>query len=75
MIKRGTKAFKAAVKAIAAMHEFWKHSPQRGAVQWIEDSEGSVIIFTRGEYRDRIMSVVGANSDTEFFELQGKDGE
>jgi hypothetical protein len=47
--------YEAAVEAIDAMHRFWALRPQRGAVQWLEDDQGRVLIFTRGEYRDEIM--------------------
>lgn len=44
-----------------AGHEFWLacHNQEYGggAIRWVEYSDGSLIIFTRGEYRDRLMSV------------------
>lgn len=64
----------AAKKALNAMHDFFKLSPMCGAVQWIQDSDGRVIIFTRGEYRSDLLSVVpGLGSQSvEFFELEGE---
>jgi hypothetical protein len=49
----------AAQKAIDAMHDFWKLAPCGGAVQWIEDTDGRLIVFTRGEYRDAIRNAIG----------------
>lgn len=40
-------------------HAFWKacHAEgQTGAVQWLLGDDGSLVIFTRGEYRDRLMN-------------------
>jgi hypothetical protein len=45
-----------------AMHEFWvEHQKQSGprAVVWLQDSNGRLLVHTRGEYCDAIMSVVG----------------
>jgi hypothetical protein len=68
----------AAQKAIDAMHEFWKVAPQKNAVQWLEDSQGRILIFTRGEYRDDIMRVIagkGPLSDVQFFVDESESGE
>jgi hypothetical protein len=66
----------AAQKAIDAMHEFWKVAPQKNAVQWLEDSQGRVLIFTRGEYRDGIMQAIAEKrplSDVQFFVDESED--
>ncbi len=75
MIPKTDPAYLAAIKAIDAMHDYWKLNPCRGAVQWLEDSDGRVLIFTRGEYRDRIMQVCGGPSNVEMFQLEGDSEE
>ena len=52
------KRYEAAKRLLAAAHEFWKAcnaEGQYGAVQWLTDTDGALIIFTRGEYKDRLM--------------------
>jgi hypothetical protein len=46
----------AATAVLEAMHAYWKLDPFGGAVRWIEDAEGRIVIFSRGEYRIRLMS-------------------
>ena len=51
----------AAKKFLDAGMEYWKicqKQGQGGAVQWIEDADGRLIIFTRGEYRHQLLSQV-----------------
>lgn len=48
----------AGAKLLAAAQEFWnacQDEGQYGAVQWLEDSDGKLIIYTRGEYRPQLM--------------------
>jgi len=43
---------------LSAAHEFWnacKQAKQYGAVQWLEGDDGSLLIFTRSEYRETLM--------------------
>jgi hypothetical protein len=43
---------------IDAAYKFWEachKEGQYGAVQWLEGTNGELIIFTRSEYRDRLM--------------------
>ena len=43
---------------IDAAYEFWEachEEEQYGAVQWLEGTNGELIIFTRGEYREHLM--------------------
>lgn len=65
----------AAAKAVLiAMHEFWKLSPVGGAVQWIEDADGHLVVFTRGEYRTAIREIIGVNlHPDQYFELCDDD--
>ena len=51
----------AALKVLVAMHEYFKLDPCGGAIRWIEDTSGRVIIFTRGEYRDKMMAAIHEN--------------
>jgi len=56
------------------MHDFWTLSPSGGAVQWIEDTDGHLVVFTRGEYRSAIRKAIEDNLQPEqFFELQDDD--
>lgn len=44
-----------------AGHDFWTACQKEaggGAVRWIDFSDGTLIIFTRGEYRDALLSGV-----------------
>ena len=69
MITPDDPRHEAAQAVLNAMHEFWKLQPMRGAVQWIEDADGRVVIFTRGEYRDHIMAAIDENiQEVEMFE-------
>ena len=46
---------------ISAAYEFWEvHQNIEGprAVVWLEASDGHFVLFTRGEYKNKIMSVV-----------------
>lgn len=45
-----------AQKIIDLMYEYFELNPFNGAVQWIEDARGHVVIFTRGEYRHVLMN-------------------
>ena len=74
VILRSDPRFLAAEKALQAMHDFWKLQPCRGAVQWIEDSDGHLIVFSRGEYRHALRDAIGEGLvPDEFFELEGVD--
>lgn len=74
MIEKTDPRHAAATKALEAMHAFHKLQPTSGAVQWIEDSEGKVIVFTRGEYRDVMMDAINeGHVRTEYFELEGDE--
>ena len=54
-------SFEAAAKVIDAMHEYFNLDPHRGAVRWIEDDQGRLIVFTRNEYKDHIRRAIGEN--------------
>jgi hypothetical protein len=46
---------------LQAAQDFWEacnQEGQHGAVQWLEDTKGRLLIFTRGEYREQLMSQV-----------------
>lgn len=64
----------AAMRVLDAMHDFWNLCPFDGAVQWIEDADGRVVVFTRGEYRDKMMQAIPHNlKPTQYFELEPKE--
>lgn len=48
----------AGAKLLAAAQDFWQachDEGQYGAVQWLEDSDGKLLIYTRAEYRENLM--------------------
>jgi len=48
----------AATVLLAAAHAYWKacsRENQTGAIQWLTDTDGALVIFTRGEYRETLM--------------------
>ena len=69
----------AAAALLKAAHEFWSASlaaGQEGAVQWVTDANGALLVFTRGEYRERIMANIlklGAGSGEYRFEPGGRE--
>ncbi len=64
----------AALRALDAMHEYWKLAPHRGAVQWIEDADGRLVVFSRGEYRSQILEGIEATyQPIQFFEIEGDE--
>lgn len=50
--------YAAAQALLDAAHAFWKacqKEGQYGAVQWLQGTDGALVVFTRGEYKDRLM--------------------
>ncbi len=69
-IPQSDPRYAAAQRVLHAMHDFWKLAPSGGAVQWIEDADGHLVVFTRGEYRTAIREAIGEHLQPEqFFEL------
>ena len=65
----------AAQKLLNAAHEFWNachEEGQYGAVQWLTGTLGELVIFTRGEYRERLMSNIHTLPDVEKLHLFGE---
>ncbi|MGQ0595819.1 hypothetical protein [Aquabacterium sp.] len=60
---------------IKAGHDFWKACRREaggGAVRWLSCDDGTLVVFTRGEYRDTIMENIGCYKAPEvFFEEDG----
>jgi hypothetical protein len=46
------------LNACQAYWEEYQRSAERDAVVWLEGSDGQIILYTRGEYRDRIKELV-----------------
>lgn len=47
----------AAQKMLIAVHEYWlwrQKNGLQGAVAWVRDEKGRLVVFTRGEYADVI---------------------
>lgn len=52
------KRYDAGAELLKAAHNFWKacqEENQPGAVQWLEGTDGELIIFTRMEYKKEIL--------------------
>jgi hypothetical protein len=50
---------KAAERLLKAAYDFWEERKKHGAngaVIWLKDDSGKVVIFTRGEYTNTLMS-------------------
>ena len=63
--------FSAACNAVDAMHKFWelKQDLHPAAVQWIETSDGELLLYTRSEYKSAIRKAIKDNlSDGIMFE-------
>lgn len=53
------KRRQAGQKLLDAAYEFWQachEEGQYGGVQWLEGSNGELIMFTRGEYRNTLLN-------------------
>jgi hypothetical protein len=54
-----SKRIETAQKLLDAAQDFWDachQEGQYGAVQWLEGTGGELLIYTRGEYRQQLMS-------------------
>lgn len=75
------KRMEAGQKLLDAAHEFWRachEEGQYGAVQWLTGAFGELLVFTRGEYRERIMQNIETLPNVEkihFFGEQMTDEE
>ena len=52
---------KSAIDLLAAAYDYWKVAHKEGisgALLWLEDDDGKVVIFTRGEYRQALFENV-----------------
>ena len=62
-------------KLLDAAHEFWEacdEEGQYGAVQWLIGTLGELVIFTRGEYRQRLMENIHTPPGVEKMHLFGE---
>ena len=66
-----SELYAAGQAALDAMHEFWRIKERMGcgaAVCWLQDTDGRLLVFTRGEYKQQIMDVIDENNqDTIYF--------
>jgi len=69
----------AAQKMLNAVHEYWTWRQKNGlygAVTWVRDSDGRLVVFTRGEYAQviekAIQEVSGFRSGSQWGELVSK---
>lgn len=63
-------------RLLDAAHEFWSachEEGQYGAVQWLTGSSGELVIFTRGEYRERLMMNIDTLPNVEKIHFFGED--
>lgn len=67
------RMYKTAQKLLNAAHAFWEASwlsGSHGAVRWLEDDQGRLLIYSRGEYREQLLrNIHGANLEIESFDL------
>jgi hypothetical protein len=66
------KRIAAGQKLIDAAQDFWdacRQEGQDGSVQWLEGSNGELLIYTRAEYRQTLMSNIHSlpSSKVHFF--------
>lgn len=57
-LSKGENSLEAkAQQLLDAAHEYWKASSRvaPGAVRWLTGEDGSLVIFTRGEYREELL--------------------
>jgi len=68
-IPSGSRLHASACKLLDAAQEFWiaRQAADSCAVVWLEDADGRVLLYTRGEYRDTIMAAVGSAQPTRLF--------
>lgn len=69
------KRIAAAQKLLDVAQEFWNachEEGQYGAVQWLQDEGGRLLIYTRGEYRDRLLSNIVSLPDTKIHYFNGE---
>ena len=55
-----------AEKLMKAAYEYWQECQKIGgprAVIWLSDTDGKLVVFTRGEYRETIMQNLGPLAD------------
>lgn len=59
---------KSAAALLAAGHAYFQEMRKRnlaGGCIWLTDMDGAMVIFTRGEYRDRLLHNIETNLDAE----------
>jgi len=70
---------KLAENLLEAAYAFWKERTKNGcgaAIQWVSNTDGRTVIFTRSEYNDTLMRNVDFISDTKYFDhIEGNDDE
>lgn len=62
-------------KLLDAAHEFWqacRDEGQYGAIQWLEGSNGELVLFTRGEYRQHLLNNVHSIPGSKVLYFQGE---
>lgn len=66
------EAAKKLIKAAAEYWEVYQRYCSSSAVVWLQDDDGKLLVFTRGEYENTLKSFVRENlSDTFFFKQPG----
>ena len=69
------KRKKAGQNLLTAAMNFWKacrDEGQHGAVQWLEGSNGELLIFTRAEYREHLMRGIHSMPSDKVHFFQGE---
>jgi len=64
------KRLAAGQKLLDAAQEFWEacHAEgQYGAIQWLEGTNGELLIYTRGEYRTQLLNNIPSFGKIHYF--------
>jgi hypothetical protein len=74
-MKNNTGRMAAGQKLLDVAQEFWDachQEGQYGAVQWLTGTNGELLIYTRGEYRERLMSNIHTLPNVEKIHMFGE---
>ena len=69
------KRMAAGQKLLDAAQEFWDachEEGQYGAVQWLEGTNNELIVYTRSEYRQQLLSNINGLSSAKVHFFQGE---
>jgi hypothetical protein len=65
-------------RLIDVAYEYWREAQKvgvGGAVVWLQDGDGKMVLFTRGEYRSTLLSNIERLGPARMFGASDVDGE